>query len=172
MTTAERRQPPIYTNRYLCPITDCGWYHDEPMYPDGPWAPWQGSIEATVRATHMAQAQAVDRSIAGHLMTHPVLEWFREVRSQQDRAERAESEMERLRAEMEQLQLRATESEQEVRERVAFELERIPIVQHLGITGCDPFLKRVAEQTLHYAATVAMKGGADDAVCGMAEGAS
>lgn len=92
MTTAEHRQPPIYTTRYLCPISDCGWYHDEPMYPDGrPWAPWQGSIEETVRATCMAQAQVVDRSIAGHLMTHPVLEWFREVRSQQDRAEKAET---------------------------------------------------------------------------------
>jgi len=95
-----------------------------------------------------------------------------ETHGQRERAERAEVEAERLRAEMEQLQVRATESEQEVRERVAFELERIPIVQHLGITGCDSFLKRVAEQTLHYAATVAMKGGADDAVCELTEGAS
>lgn len=79
------RQPPLYTNRRFCPITGCGWFHDEHVRPDGPWAPWQGSIEATVFATHMAQVQAVDRTIANHLATHPMLEWFREVRNLQNR---------------------------------------------------------------------------------------
>lgn len=98
--SAERRQPPIYTNRYLCPITGCGWHHDEPVRPDDPLAPWQGSLEKTVLATRIAQVQAVEQSIAGHLVTHPVLEWFREVRSQQDRAAKAEADLGQLRGQL------------------------------------------------------------------------
>lgn len=98
MPESAARLPPIYTNRYLCPITGCEWYHDEHVGSDGPWVPWRGSIEETVLATCMAQARIVGQAITDHAATHPVLEWFREVRSQQDRAEKAEAEVERLRA--------------------------------------------------------------------------
>jgi hypothetical protein len=53
-------------------------------------------------------------------------------------------------------------TERQVREQVAADLAHIPIVQHLGIVGCDPFVKQVADRALHYAATVVLKGGGDD----------
>lgn len=80
------------TTRYLCPISGCEWYHDSPDVPDGPW-PWKGLIEDTVYAVAMDRAQAVDRTISAHLITHPVLDWFKEVREQQNRADRAEAEL-------------------------------------------------------------------------------
>lgn len=82
--------------RYLCPISDCEWHHDEPDRPSQPW-PWKGSIEDSIFAGLMDRAQAVDRTIGDHLATHSVLEWFTEVRKQQVRAERAEAALAELR---------------------------------------------------------------------------
>lgn len=73
---------------------------------------------------------------------------------QRDRAEKAEAELAELRAQ-------AVEAEQQARERAAAELAQIPIVQRLGIVGCDSFVKQVADSTLRYAAMVVLKGGGD-----------
>lgn len=80
------------TTRYLCPITGCEWHHDSPDVPDFPWQ-WKGSIEETVAAISMDQAQQTDKVISDHAATHPVVEWFREVRQQQNRADAAEREV-------------------------------------------------------------------------------
>lgn len=75
------------------------------------------------------------------------------------RAENAERQVDELLAEVKHLRAQSAEVERQVRERVAAELAHFPIVQHMGITGCDLFVKRAAETALHYAATVALKGG-------------
>lgn len=79
------------------------------------------------------------------------------------RAEAAERQVDELLAEVEHLRAESAGSEQQMRERIAAELACLPIVQRMGITGCDLFVKRVAETALHYAATMAMNGGVNNA---------
>lgn len=95
MTVRARLDLPGGT-RYGCLITDCEWHHDD-RGPTGEQQ-WRGSIEATVEGVMRDHAQAVNAVVAEHLGSHPLLAWAQEVAAQRQRAERAEAELEQLRA--------------------------------------------------------------------------
>jgi hypothetical protein len=64
--------------RYLCQITECGWYHNQPD-PEMTAVDWRGSISASVSAVMEREYMDADRIIGAHLAVHTPLQWATEV---------------------------------------------------------------------------------------------
>lgn len=99
--------PVAGTTRYLCPLPDCGWYHDSPplgladvsgLRPAPGAVGIQGISGSIAEQALQRRMQSVEAAVRGHLESHLLEDWARALVASQADKTQAEASIVRVRA--------------------------------------------------------------------------